>query len=99
MQHLSYASIRAIETRRPVARAANTGISCFIDIRGRRIRETEWWKEAVISGEIGSETSLTSYVRHGDYIMRFFSVTGLLIFAHVFITLPLRKKNRVSSSL
>jgi apolipoprotein N-acyltransferase len=97
MQHLSYASIRAIETRRQVVRAANTGISCLIDIRGKRIIETEWWKEAVISGEIGSETSLTPYVRHSDYIMRFFSVTGLLIFAYVFITLPLRKKNRVSS--
>ena len=35
-QHLSYASVRAIETRRPVARAANTGISCIIDIRGKR---------------------------------------------------------------
>jgi apolipoprotein N-acyltransferase len=99
MQHLSYASIRAIETRRPVARAANTGISCLIDIRGRRICETEWWKEAVLKGEIGSETHLSPYVRYGDYIMRFFSVTGLLVLAYVFITLPLRKKNRVSSML
>ena len=40
MQHLSYASLRAIETRRPVARAANTGISCIIDIRGKRIKES-----------------------------------------------------------
>ena len=35
-QHLSFASIRAIETRRPVARAANTGVSCIIDIRGKQ---------------------------------------------------------------
>jgi apolipoprotein N-acyltransferase len=99
MQHLSYASLRAIETRRPVARAANTGISCLIDIRGRRISETEWWKEAVLKGEIGSETGLTSYVRYGDYIMRFFSIASLLVLVNVFIALPLRKKNRVSASL
>ena len=97
MQHLSYASLRAIETRRPVARAANTGISCLIDIRGRRILETEWWKEAVLKGEIGSETGLTPYVRYGDYIMRFFSIASLLVLVYVFIALPLRKKNRVSA--
>ena len=55
-QHLYYASLRAIETRRPVARAANTGISCIIDIRGLRTAETEWWTRETIRGEIIPET-------------------------------------------
>lgn len=34
-QHLRQAQIRAVETRKPVLRAANTGISAVIDERGR----------------------------------------------------------------
>jgi len=97
-QHLEYASIRAIETRRPVARAANTGISCFIDIRGKRTHETQWWTEAVIMGEISFETNLTPYVRYGDVIMKLFAVISVLLLAYVFTVLPIRKKNMVSSS-
>jgi len=91
-QHLSYASLRAIETRRPVARAANTGISCIIDIRGRRTIETSWWTDSVLRGKIGSETVITPYVRYGDYLMRIATVTSILILLYVFITLPFRKK-------
>jgi len=97
-QHLEYASIRAIETRRPVARAANTGISCFIDIRGKPTHETQWWTEAVIMGEISFETNLTPYVRYGDVIMKLFAVISVLLLAYVFTVLPIRKKNMVSSS-
>jgi apolipoprotein N-acyltransferase len=91
--HLEYASLRAIETRRQIARCANTGISCIIDIRGKRLQETEWWHEAVITGDISSETRITPYVRYGDFIMKFLSVSAVLILLIVFIALPLRKKN------
>jgi apolipoprotein N-acyltransferase len=94
-QHLSFASLRAIETRRPVARAANTGISCIIDIRGKRLQETEWWTDDVLRGSISPETSITPYVIYGDYIMRFSAVLSVLILAYVFIALPIRKKNQV----
>ncbi len=97
-QHLEYASIRAIETRRPVARVANTGISCFIDIHGKRTHETQWWTEEVIRGEISSETNLTPYVRYGDIIMKLSAVISVLLLAYVFIVLPIRKKNMVFSS-
>jgi apolipoprotein N-acyltransferase len=93
-QHLSYASIRAIETRRPVVRAANTGISCIIDIKGKRITESGWWDTAIITGKINPETRVTPYVKYGEYLMRIASLISILILSIVFIAIPLRKKNK-----
>ena len=65
-QHLSYASLRAIETRRAIARCANTGISAIISPSGEILQPTPWWKQAVIEGQIPLRDDLTFYVRHGD---------------------------------
>lgn len=65
-QHLSYASLRAIETRRSIARSANTGISALINQRGEVIANTEWWKPAYINGELKLNNKLTVFVKHGD---------------------------------
>jgi apolipoprotein N-acyltransferase len=67
-QHLSYASLRAIETRTCIARSANTGISCFIDQTGKQLQNTRWWEEAVIKAELPVNGSPTFYTRFGDYI-------------------------------
>jgi apolipoprotein N-acyltransferase len=96
-QHLSYASLRAIETRRQVARCANTGISCMIDIRGKRTVETEWWTEDILRGNVSSETRLTPYVRYGDYLLRLSAFLSILILAYVFVALPVRKKFNIST--
>ncbi len=69
-QHMSFARLRAIETRRSIARAANTGISCFINQRGDVSQATGWWKEAAIEGNINVNSKLTFYVKYGDYIAR-----------------------------
>ena len=69
-QHLSYASLRAIETRRAIARCANTGISAFISQRGEIISHTEWWKPAYLNGSLPLNDRLTVFVRHGDIIGR-----------------------------
>lgn len=90
--HLSYASLRAIETRRPVIRSANTGISCFIDIRGKIIRQTEWWVPSVIKGTFNYEARITPYVRFGDYLLYIACVMSILTLAVVFIIRPLRRK-------
>jgi apolipoprotein N-acyltransferase len=84
-QHLNYASLRAIETRRPVARAGNTGVSCLIDIRGNRRDETKWWTETVLKGTIIPEKNLTFYVRHGDYLLLIASIISIVILAVSFI--------------
>ncbi len=69
-QHFSYARLRAIETRRSIARSANTGISGFINQRGDVLQSTGWWQEAVIQGKLNVNDKLTFYVKYGDYIAR-----------------------------
>ena len=91
-QHLYYASLRAIETRRPVARAANTGISCIIDIRGRRTAESDWWSPATVKGEIIPETRITLYVKYGDFLMIISAGISIIMLLVIFVILPLRKK-------
>lgn len=67
-QHLQYAKLRAIETRRWVARSANTGISAFINQRGDIVQRTEWWTPDAIKQDINLNEELTFYVQTGDYI-------------------------------
>ena len=69
-QHLHYATLRAIETRRSIARSANTGISAFITQRGDIEQATQYWEPAVIRGTIRANDQLTFYARHGDYLAR-----------------------------
>jgi apolipoprotein N-acyltransferase len=87
-QHLAYASLRAIETRRPVIRSANTGISCFIDIRGKIISQTEWWVPAVIKGTFNYEDHITPYVRYGDYLMHMACLISILTLLVIFVFRP-----------
>lgn len=69
-QHLSMARLRAIETRRSIARAANTGISCFIDQKGRIHQPTLYGETISISGKVTLNERLTFYTRYGDYIAK-----------------------------
>lgn len=69
-QHLSFARLRAIETRRAVARSANTGISALINQRGDIIQQTRWWTRTALKGTLKANGNLTFYVRYGDYIGR-----------------------------
>lgn len=69
-QHLEYGRLRAIETRRDVAQAANTGISAFINQRGDVLEATGWWQPAVINATMHANNQFTFYVRYGDYIGR-----------------------------
>ena len=65
-QHLSYASLRAIETRRAIARCANTGISAIVSPSGEILQPTPWWEQAVIKGQIPLRDDITFFVSHGD---------------------------------
>jgi apolipoprotein N-acyltransferase len=78
-QHLRYSQLRAIETRRYIARCANTGISAFINSKGIIEQSTEWWKQTAITGNIRTNDERTFYVCYGDYIGRGAIVVSFLL--------------------
>jgi apolipoprotein N-acyltransferase len=90
LQHLDYARLRAIETRKSIVRSANTGISAFIDPLGNIIDQTDWDQEAVISSEIAVVNENTFYVKYGDYIGRLASF--LSVFFICFLIANKKKK-------
>ena len=51
-QHLAIARFRAIETGRPMIRAANTGISAIIDARGRLRQQLELLRRGIVQGRL-----------------------------------------------
>lgn len=81
IQHLNYARLRAIETRCPIARSANTGVSCFIDRTGNILQPTRWWEPAIIKGELAPNTTRTFYARFGDLLSGAAVVMALLTVA------------------
>ncbi len=82
-QHLALGRLRAIETRRPIARSANTGISCLIDQRGRIEARTQWWKKSTLKGRVKRNDEVTFYMRYGDSLGRIAAFVSffLLVFA------------------
>jgi len=78
-QHLSFARLRAIETRRSIARSANTGISAFINQRGDILHKTKWWTRTALHGKLQANDHLTFYVRYGDYIGRISTFVSVLL--------------------
>jgi apolipoprotein N-acyltransferase len=65
-QHFSMTIFRAVENRRALARAANTGISGFIDPAGRILASTPLLEEAAVTRTLPLIRSTTFYTRFGD---------------------------------
>lgn len=67
-QHFDFARLRAIETRRSVARSANTGISGFINQRGDVIIQSKWDEQIALKSKINLNDKITFYAQFGDWI-------------------------------
>ncbi len=80
-QHFSMAVFRAVENRVPVARAANTGISGFIDAQGKILDASELFKEAQLTHRLVPGAEKTWYTRHGDLFSYACIVTSLMMLA------------------
>lgn len=64
-QHLAMGVFRAVETRKTLVRAANTGISAFIDPMGRIEGASSLFAEYARSQPVALVNGLTCYVRWG----------------------------------
>jgi apolipoprotein N-acyltransferase len=95
-QHLQFACLRAIETRRSIARSANTGISCFINQRGDILQPTNYGEETAIRGKIPFSDRVTFYTKWGDLIGRIAVFTAALIFLSTFVRGYLHKKKSIA---
>ncbi len=69
-QHFAMVTFRAIENRVAFARAANTGISGFIDPCGRILANSDIFVEAALVHELPLRTTTTLYTRYGDWFAK-----------------------------
>lgn len=93
--HLLYSRLRSVETRRSIARSANTGISCIINQRGEIMQATSYQTKTAIKASININNKQTYFVKNGDYIGRiaaFFAVLTVL-YTFVFKLIP-KKTNK-----
>lgn len=83
-QLLSYAKLRAIETRREIARAANSGISAHINAKGEVVEDTFYGDQTALFAKINLYEGITFYSRAGDLLSRFsIFALGFLLFYYL----------------
>jgi len=89
-QHLQIAQMRALETGRPMVRSTNTGISAFIDYRGRIIESTEQFKIQSITRDMLGRIGVTPfyYFARVQGLLAALILAVLLIFVFRFRSLP-----------
>jgi apolipoprotein N-acyltransferase len=85
-QMLAISIFRAVENRRAIARAANTGVSCFIDPHGRiasRVQDNQkkdTFVEGYLTGEIPISDHKTFYTEHGEVFTYFcIAIASLMV--------------------
>ncbi|MBW2040121.1 MAG: apolipoprotein N-acyltransferase [Deltaproteobacteria bacterium] len=77
-QHLAQATFRSIENRIWLVRAANTGISAFVDPWGRIQKASGLFTREVLTKEIDLRgEGMTFYARHGDLFAIICSLLGI----------------------
>ncbi|MFV2033404.1 MAG: apolipoprotein N-acyltransferase [Gammaproteobacteria bacterium] len=76
-QHLQIAQMRALETGRPMIRSTNTGISAFIDYRGRLIEKSDEFKTQSMTRIMVGRTGVTPFY----YVAKIQGLIALLILA------------------
>ena len=80
-QHLANAVFRAVENGRPVVRVTNTGITAYIDGRGRVYEQTSSFEPATRTWEVDRyRVTKTLYTRYGDLFVLILGMVSFLLF-------------------
>jgi apolipoprotein N-acyltransferase len=79
---------RSVENRVAFARAANTGVSGFIDPSGRILSATPIFTEDAVTGAIPVQHRPTFYTRYGDVF-----AYGCVIITGLFLTAARFRRN------
>jgi apolipoprotein N-acyltransferase len=94
-QHLANAVFRCVETRRPMVRAANTGVTCFVNEFGRvtQVLQDEngsTFTEGVLTGDVDISIAreLTFYSRHGELFAQLCACVTLIA---IIVSIALRR--------
>jgi apolipoprotein N-acyltransferase len=67
-EHLALAKFRAVEHRRALVRATNTGISALVDPVGRVVQRTRTFQEETLLGDMPKMSGTTVYEVVGDVV-------------------------------
>lgn len=95
-QHLSMATFRAVENRRPLVRAANTGISAFISPTGEITRRSGLFERDLLNQEVAySPSPIGFYTRYGDLFALFLFAFSAI---QIIFSLWYKKKNAATKT-
>ncbi len=78
-QHARLAQWRAIETRRSLVRATNTGVTSVINPRGEMVDALPVYSTGVLNAKVPLMTTKTFYVRFGDWFIWILTATALSV--------------------
>lgn len=78
-QLLSYGQLRCIETRRDLARSANTGFTGFINQKGEITQREKAWIPTASRATVHLNNEVTFYVRFGELIGRGAQILAVLV--------------------
>jgi apolipoprotein N-acyltransferase len=92
-QHFAIARWRAIENRRYLLRAANTGISAVIEPTGKVQSATGILREAICEGRFSFESHQTFYTRNGDVLVFLCAIIACGSLGYVFV-MKFRRMNK-----
>jgi|TARA_B110000914_G_C15518594_1_gene475327 apolipoprotein N-acyltransferase len=88
--HAHYARLRAIENQRWVTRAANAGISAFINPQGEVVASRSWGEDDLFSHDVILIETQSFYTRYGDLLGR----AGYWLFPFLLLSVWVRQRVR-----
>jgi apolipoprotein N-acyltransferase len=80
-QHLQIAQMRSLETERMMMRSTNTGVSAFIDHKGRLIAQSEQFRTQTIDADVQGRIGVTPFF----YFIKVQWLLSILPFALIFL--------------